>query len=120
MREVFKIILQSESRSPMVRYGGASAVAYATPGERYAWAGVRSGGQWVLEVTEMDMVRVEVQNTRRKAGSGRLRTGGDGGGRCRSHGRRRVGKKALSVASLEFTLWAEVRTARVRRSVISW
>jgi len=53
----------------------------------------------------MDTIRVEVQNTRREAGSGWLRTGGDGGGRCWSHGCRSVGKNALSVASLEFTLW---------------
>lgn len=31
-----------------------------------------------------------------------------------------VGKNASSVASLEFTLWAEVRRARVRPSVISY
>ena len=69
---------------------------------------------------EKDTVRVETQNTRREAGSRWLRTGGDGGERCRRHGCQSVGKNASSVASLEFTLWAEVMRARVRPSVISY
>lgn len=56
------------------------------PGNQHPCAGARSEAVDIWGWQEKDTVRVEAQNTRREAGSRWLRTGGDGGERCRSHG----------------------------------